>query len=44
MIEVHIDQASTNDLAEYLKRFNHNVNKAVGFDHVKDVAYLKLRR
>ncbi|MCC6056045.1 MAG: hypothetical protein LM583_05155 [Desulfurococcaceae archaeon] len=27
MIEVLKDQASADDLAEYLKRFDHNVNK-----------------
>jgi FkbM family methyltransferase len=44
VIEVHKDQVSTEKLVEYLKRFGYGVDKVVGFNHVKDVAYLKLRR
>jgi hypothetical protein len=44
VIEVHKDQVSTERLVEYLKRFGYSVDKVVGFNHVKDVAYLKLRQ
>jgi len=44
VIEVHKDQVSTESLVEYLKGFGYGIDKVIGFNHVKDVVYLKLRR
>jgi FkbM family methyltransferase len=44
VIEVHKDQVSTERLVECLKSFGYGVDKVIGFNHVKDVVYLKLRR
>jgi len=44
VIEVHKDQVSTESLVEYLKSFGYGIDKVIGFNHVKDVVYLKLRR
>jgi hypothetical protein len=44
VIEVHKDQVSTESLVEYLKSFGYGIDKVIGFNHVKDVVYLKLRQ
>ena len=43
VIEVHKDQVSTKDLVDYLKKFGYNFDKTLGFNHVKDIIYLKLK-
>jgi hypothetical protein len=44
VIEVHQDRVSIERLVEYLKGFGYGIDKVIGFNHVKDVVYLKLRQ
>jgi hypothetical protein len=43
IIEVHLDQVSTKDLLKYLQGYSYLLDKIVRFDHVKEVAYLRLK-
>jgi len=43
VVEVHIDQANTAELARYLIQFGYTLDKTVRFGGVKDVIYMRLR-